>query len=217
MRILRQNMRMRYKNRSVNSQDALGQPHPCFFLSLSLSPSFSFLHQGCTEDWWCLTLNRTSGAARYWQRPARLVALINERHQLLITRLARNCNPQRNRTISYRTGGFTSGRAIYASGMITGRAAVLGTAALRIASAARECFAYISSKGMWRWWRILRNRDSRKSALKSRCAHGKGSLMVQYITIYSAVLQVPLIIVWPARTFSWQAENNFATNYLYVI
>lgn len=40
---------------------------------------------------------KTSGSLDWCTRP---VALINGGHQLLITRLARNCNPQRNRTLA---------------------------------------------------------------------------------------------------------------------
>lgn len=40
---------------------------------------------------------KTSGSLDRCTRP---VALINRGHQLLITRLARNCNPQRNRTLA---------------------------------------------------------------------------------------------------------------------
>jgi len=46
--------------------------------------------------------------------PTRLVALINERHQLLITHLARNCNPQRNRTISRTEPGALQAQERYA-------------------------------------------------------------------------------------------------------
>lgn len=45
--------------------------------------------------WWRLALKRAA-----LDRCTRPVALINGGHQLLITRLARNCNPQRNRTLA---------------------------------------------------------------------------------------------------------------------
>jgi len=97
---------------------------------------------------------KPNGVARYWQKPVSLI-MLNEEHQFLITRLVRNCN-LRNRTISYRTSGFINGRTIYALRMITRRAVL--SWGLRYASRPSiECFAHISSKGMWHWWCILRN------------------------------------------------------------
>lgn len=150
------------------------------FLFLFFFPFF--LHQGCAEDWWCLTLNRTRAVPR-GRGPTRLVGLINEGHQLLIMHLARYSNPQRNRTISRtisRTGGFTSERAIYASGMITERDVRLyGDCATHPASANCECLTHISKRNVAliarikKSWRVQKYVKVTMRAQKKQVCSGK--------------------------------------------
>lgn len=123
--------RLSHYARSVNSRDAL---------CVSLFPFLPFLLASRMHRRLMMFNIKPDGSGR---GPTRPVALINERHQLLITHLVRNCNPQRNRTISRTEFVALQGRAIRASGMITKRDVVLYED-----PASRECFANISKRNV---------------------------------------------------------------------